>query len=96
MTDVKPGWQEAQKANHLVNTAGAFGPLIALARELPPAVLSQLRLAHQDAAVDLCCSAHCEGQQCCIDILLDDPAMYDPGKITAAEELLHQYRQSLP
>jgi hypothetical protein len=91
MTDVTP--EQAQAAKHLVNTAGAYGALIALAAQLPPETLALIRAAHQDATVDMCCNAHCEGQECCIDVLLEDPAGYAPEKVAEAEELLRRYRE---
>lgn len=93
---MRPDYAAAGEAKHLVNTASAYGPHIALARQLPPAVLDQLRAAHQEATVSMCCNAHCEGQECCIDILLDNPDDYAPGKVAAAGELLRRYREALP
>jgi hypothetical protein len=93
MTDVT--LKQAQAASYLVNTAGAYGALIALAPQLPPEILALIRAAHEDETVDLCCNAHCEGLDCCIDILLDDPARYAPEKVAEAEELLRRYREQL-
>lgn len=88
--------QQAQEAKHLVNTAGAFGALIALARDLDPATRARIRAAHDDKTVAMCCHANGEGLDCCVDILLDDPDKYTPDKITAAEDLLRRYRQQPP
>jgi hypothetical protein len=93
MTAVTP--EQAQAAKNLVNTAGAFGTLIALARQLPPEILALIRAAHEDETTDMCCSAHCEGLSCCIDVLLDDPAKYEPARVTEAVELLERWRQQL-
>jgi hypothetical protein len=90
MTDVTP--EQAQAAKHLVNSAGAYGALITLAARLPPEILALIRAAHEDATVDMCCNAHCEGLECCIDVLLEDPARYAPEKVAEAEELLRRYR----
>jgi hypothetical protein len=91
--DVTP--EQAQAAKRLVNTAGAYGALITLAPQLPPETLALIRAAHQDATVSMCCNAHCEGLDCCIDILLDDPARYAPGEVAEAEELLRRYRKQV-
>lgn len=88
--------KQAQDAKHLVNIAGAHGALIALARQLPPEILALLREAHSDPVNDMCCAAHSEGMDCCIDILLDDPALYEPGRISEAEDLLRRYREQHP
>jgi len=93
MTDVTP--EQAHTAKHLVNSAGAYGALIALAAQLPAETLTLIRSAHEDATVDMCCNAHCEGRECCIDVLLDDPARYAPDKVAEAKELLHRYREQL-
>lgn len=90
MADVTSG--QAQAAKHLVNTAGAYGALIALAPQLPPEILALLRAAHDDKTVSMCCNAHCEGLDCCIDILLDDPARYAPERVAEAQDLLARYR----
>lgn len=87
--------EQARRANHLVNTASAHGAIIALARQLPPDILNLLREAHSDPTADLCCAAHAEGLNCCIDILLDDPAAYDPATVAEAEDLLRRYREQL-
>lgn len=87
--------QQADAAKWLLNDAGAFGALIALARQLPPEILAQIRAAHDDKTVSICCNAHGEGQDCCIDILLDDPARYEPGKITEAEDVLRRWQEQL-
>ena len=93
MTDVTEA--QARAAKDLVNTAGAHGALITLAGQLPPEVLAQLRAAHEDKIADMCCAAHGEGMLCCIDILLEDPVRYAPGKVAEAEELLRRYREQL-
>lgn len=93
MTDVTR--EQAQAAKQLVNSAGAYGALIALAAQLPPEILALIRAAHQDETVNMCCNAHGEGQECCIDVLLDNPARYAPGKVAEAEELLRRYREHL-
>ena len=51
--------------------------LIALSRELPPEIKEKLnQLGHgSDPDTDFMCSAHSEGQQCCLDILAgEEPA----------------------
>jgi hypothetical protein len=90
MTEVSS--EQADAAKRIVNTAGASGALIALASRLPPEILAEIRAAHDDETVSMCCNAHCEGQECCIDVLLDDPARYAPAKVAEAEELLRRYR----
>lgn len=91
MTDLTP--EQAQAAKNVVNTAGGYGTLIALARQLPPEILATIRAAHEDETTDMCCNAHCEGLSCCIDILLDDPARYEPARVTEAVELLECWRR---
>ena len=86
---------QADAAKWLLNDASAFGALIALARQLPPEILTQIRAAHDDETVSMCCNAHGEGQDCCIDILLGDPARYEPGKIAEAEEILRRWQEQL-
>lgn len=86
---------QADAAKRLVNEAGAYGALIALAGQLPRVVLAAIKAAHEDKTVAMCCIAHCEGLECCIDILLEDPARYAPEKVAEAQELLRRYRQQL-
>ena len=86
---------QADAAKYVVNTAGAFGALIALAATLPQDVKDALRAAHEDKTVSMCCNAHCEGLDCCIDVLLDDPARYAPERVAEAEELLRRYREQV-
>ena len=93
MRDMGITAEQAQAAKRLVNDAGAFGPLIALAARLPADVLAALREAHEDKTVGLCCNAHCEGLNCCVDILLDDPARYAPARVAEAEDVLRRWQQ---
>ena len=80
--------EQAQAAKQVVNTAESFGALIELAPQLPPEILAAIRAAHEDKTVAMCCNAHGEGLDCCIDVLLDDPAEYAPEKVAEAEQVL--------
>jgi len=83
---------QAQEAKRLVNDAEAYGSLIALASQLPAEILARIREAHEDATTAMCCNAHCEGLDCCIDILLTDPARFAPERVAEAQGLLARYR----
>lgn len=82
--------EQASEANHLINVTSWAMPLIALIGDIPPELAGKLRAAHD--AAGYCCSAASEGLECCLDILLDDPAKYTPAKIAEAQELLSRYR----
>jgi hypothetical protein len=44
----------------------------------------------------MCCNAHCEGLNCCIDILTEDPAKYAPEKVAEALRVLDRWREQQP
>ena len=56
-------------------------------------MLAKLGEAHK--ATGYGCSAAGEGLPCCLDILTEDPAAYDPARVTEARALFTRYRQQL-
>lgn len=87
--------EQADAAKYLTNTAECYGALIELAARLPEEIREQLRTAHADKTTDMCCNAHCEGLDCCVDILTGDLGQFGPERVRAAEELLKRYRAQL-
>jgi hypothetical protein len=87
--------EQAYEAKRLWSDAEAHQHLIALARVFPQEVKDQLRSAHDASPDGTCCSAHTEGMNCCLDILLDDPSRYDPEKVAAAKALHDRYLEQL-
>jgi hypothetical protein len=81
--------EQAQAAQDVRNVAGEYVELLALIPELPRELLEKLDIAHQ--SVGFSCNAESEGQWCCLDILMLDPADYTPEKVTAANDLIERY-----
>lgn len=84
--------EQAQAAMNLVNDAESFAPLVTLIPSVPDGLKAALREAHEASG----CNARNEGLWCCVDILLHDPAMYEPSKVDAARQLLAQWRERRP
>ncbi len=84
--------EQASAANQLINTASWAMPLIALIGDIPAELAGKLSEAHD--AAGYCCSAHSEGLECCLDILLDDPGKYASARIAEAQELFSRYQDS--